>query len=206
MENDKKQNDNNINKKDFDEYYFKVWKNYEEIAMHFNDLIIRLRIQSIGGLAVIATILGIILHSRNGNGGTYNYGLSIVAVICLMLFWIAIWILDLRYYNRLLEGSVNAILELEKNKDKFLEKKKINLSINIERAFKVKFEHENGGEVEIQGNEIRKKFINGRTWFYKVVFIALWIFLLSTIFMYWRDCKQKEITYGVNQKVQKIEN
>ncbi len=123
-----------------------------------------------------------------------------------MLFWIAIWILDLRYYNRLLEGSVNAILELEKNKDKFLEKKKINLSINIERAFKVKFEHENGGEVEIQGNEIRKKFINGRTWFYKVVFIALWIFLLSTIFMYWRDCKQKEITYGVNQKVQKIEN
>ena len=57
MENETEQNEHNINNKDFDEYYFKLWKSYEEVAMHFNDLIIRLRIQSIGGLAALATVL-----------------------------------------------------------------------------------------------------------------------------------------------------
>ena len=128
MANNREQNEE---AKDFDKYYLKVWKNYEDIAMHFNDLIIRLRIQSIGGIAALATIIGIILKNTNDNNEVFNYGLAILAIICLMLFWVAIWILDLRYYNRLLEGSVNAILELEKNKEVFLEKKEINLSSNI---------------------------------------------------------------------------
>jgi len=81
--------------------------------MHFNDLIVRLRIQSIGGIAALATILGIVLKRGYDKSETFNYGLAILAITCLILFWIAIWILDLRYYNRLLEGSVNAILEIE---------------------------------------------------------------------------------------------
>lgn len=180
MPNDKKEHDDNINNKDLDEYYFKVWKSYEQVAMHFNDLIIRLRIQSIGGLAALATILGIVLKSNNGNNETFNYGLAILAIMFLTLCWIAIWMLDLRYYNRLLEGSVNAILELEKNKESFLEKKEINLSSNIERAFKVRFEHENSG-VQATRKEKRKDFINGRNWFYGIVFVALVTILLSTI-------------------------
>jgi len=32
----------------------------------------------------------------------------------LFLFWIAIWVLDFLYYNRLLLGAVDSLLELEK--------------------------------------------------------------------------------------------
>lgn len=31
----------------------------------------------------------------------------------LTAFWVAIWILDFRYYNRLLIGAVDALLKLE---------------------------------------------------------------------------------------------
>ena len=201
MANDKKQHDHNINNKDFDEYYFKLWKSYEEVAMHFNDLIIRLRIQSIGGLAALATVLGIVLKTTNGIDETFNYGLAITALIFLMLCWIAIWVLDLRYYNRLLEGSVNAILELEKNKESFFEKKEINLSTNIERAFKVRFEHEIN-DAEIKGIGRKKNFINGRKWFYGIVFFALVIVFLSTICMWRRDCNKTATAPETNHKTQ----
>lgn len=191
MTNDKKQNDTNINKKDFDEYYFKVWKSYEDVAMHFNDLIIRLRIQSIGGLAVIATILGIILHGKNGNNETFDYGCAVLAILCGI--WVAIWILDLRYYNRLLEGSVNAILELEKNKERFFKNREIKLSTDIENAFHKRFDHERQGWWE--------RTFNSRNGFYLIVFVALF---LSTIFMYWRGCKQKGAASVISQKVQNI--
>ena len=204
MENDGKVNGDN-NKKDLDDYYFKVWKSYEDVAMHFNDLIIRIRIQSLAGIAALATILGIILKSNIGQDGAFNYGLAIIAIICLMFFWIAIWILDLRYYNRLLEGSVNAILELERNKEGFLKSKHINLSSNIERAFKVKFEHESGREVEIQRQETRKPFINGRKWFYVIVFSSLVFLLICTVFCKCQQlCNQRETSYETNQKVSEL--
>jgi hypothetical protein len=133
MENDMQKNEDRLND---DDYYLKVWKHYEDVAMHFNDLIIKLRTQSIGGLAGLAAILGIFLHSQAGSNASFNCGLAVVAIICLMLLWIAVWILDMCYYNRLLEGTVNAILELEKKKDDYLKKKEINLSSNIEGAFR----------------------------------------------------------------------
>jgi Na+/melibiose symporter-like transporter len=194
----------NKNGNDFDDY-FKVWKYYEDVAMHFNDLIIRLRAQSIGGIAALATVLGIVIKSCDQTNGGFNYGLAIIAILCLMLFWVAIWVLDQRYYNRLLEGSVNAILELEKNKEQFLENKEISLSRNIEKAFKVKFEHENrNGKIEIKENESRKNFISGRNWFYGIVFGALCIVLLSTSFMCYKNCKQKKDVPKASSAVQAI--
>ena len=172
MTNDRKQNDDN-NKEDINEYYFKVWKSYEDVAMHFNELIIKLRTQSIGGIAALATILGIVLKSSYDKSETFNYGLAILAIICLIIIWISIWILDMRYYNRLLEGSVNAILELEQDKEKFLKGKEINLSSNIVRAFKVRFEHEAKGWMD--------RILNGRNGFYLIVLFALVFILLSTI-------------------------
>lgn len=37
---------------------FNVWKEYEGIAMHFNELIIRLRTHALGGVAAISAIIG----------------------------------------------------------------------------------------------------------------------------------------------------
>jgi len=118
-----------------DKYYFKLWKSYEDVAMHFNDLIIRLRIQSIGGIAALAAILGIFLNERNGDSSNpFSYCIASIALFVLMLFWVGIFFLDIFYYNRLLEGAVNAIMELEKSKDIFAKKKDIRLSTNIEMA------------------------------------------------------------------------
>jgi hypothetical protein len=38
---------------------FKVWQKYEDIAMHFNDLLIRLRTQALGAIAALTTIIGV---------------------------------------------------------------------------------------------------------------------------------------------------
>jgi hypothetical protein len=34
---------------------FEVWTKYEDIAMHFNDLLIRLRTQALGAIAALGT-------------------------------------------------------------------------------------------------------------------------------------------------------
>jgi hypothetical protein len=164
--------DNNLNGEETNEeesekYYFKLWKSYEDVAMHFNDLIIRLRIQSIGGIAALAAILGIFLNDGSGNSSnSFNYCIASVALFVLMMFWVGIFILDIFYYNRLLEGAVNAILELEQSKDEFAEKKNIRLSTNIEMAFRKRFKHEPKG---------LKMIFNGRILFYIIVLIALFV-------------------------------
>lgn len=38
-----------------------VWKKYEDVAMHFNDLIMRWRLQAIGGLAGLVTLAGFVV-------------------------------------------------------------------------------------------------------------------------------------------------
>jgi hypothetical protein len=90
-----------------------LWSNYEKIAMHFNDLLIRLRTQSLAGIAALSAVVGLFAKE----GGTGNLHLDWVvaqAIFAAMIgFWIAIWCLDIGYYNRLLSGSVNAIVKLE---------------------------------------------------------------------------------------------
>ena len=39
---------------------FELWKSYEDVAMHFNDLLIRLRIQALAALATISSIILVI--------------------------------------------------------------------------------------------------------------------------------------------------
>jgi hypothetical protein len=95
-----------------------LWEKYEDIAMHFNDLLIRLRTQSLAGIAALSAVVGI--FSKEG-GAPSNLQLDWVvaeAIFAAMIgFWIAIWCLDMVYYNRLLNGSVRAIVELEKQTD-----------------------------------------------------------------------------------------
>jgi hypothetical protein len=41
-----------------------LWEKYEDIAMHFNDLLIRLRTQSLAGVAALSALVGI--FSKDG--------------------------------------------------------------------------------------------------------------------------------------------
>ncbi|MGB7126634.1 MAG: hypothetical protein WBD42_07395 [Methylovirgula sp.] len=109
-----------------------LWEKYEDIAMHFNDLLIRLRTQALGGVAALATVAGIFAKS-NIFGVRDSWEIATIVFFGLTVFWIAIWLLDFCYYNRLLIGAVVAIIELEKESDN-PEFSRINLSTRVEEA------------------------------------------------------------------------
>jgi hypothetical protein len=90
---------------------FSVWKEYESVAMHFNDLLIRLRTQALGGVAALAALAAVMV--RGDLAPELRWTVLVCAFIVLILFWVAVWILDMRYYNRLLYGAVKALLETE---------------------------------------------------------------------------------------------
>jgi hypothetical protein len=91
---------------------FKVWNQYEAMAMHFNDLLMRLRSQSLGAAAAFATAAAVLL--KNDSAGTdVRWGPLTAVFLFLLGFWIAIWFLDFCYYNRLLLGAVAALEEVE---------------------------------------------------------------------------------------------
>ena len=114
---------------------FKVWKAYEDVAMHFNDLLIKLRIQALGGVAALAVLASIFSNVR-----AYSFkGTWTIAAACfagLVLIWLAIAALDLLYYNRLLVGSVAAIKEIETLSENETHVTHLNLSTRIEEAVK----------------------------------------------------------------------
>ncbi len=141
--------------------------------------------QRTGGLAALAAILGVVLKTSGSDKGQVCYGLASVAIGFLILCWLAVWALDIRYYNRLLEGSVNAILLLEKDARKRFGARGMILSGDIERAFRETFEHEVGEKW--QGHtavEKRKRCVlDGRKWFYWLVLVGLLFLLCSSLFM-----------------------
>lgn len=88
-----------------------LWAKYEDIAMHFNDLIMRLRTQSLAGIAAVSTLVG--LFTKEGADIQTDWLVASAIFIAMALFWIAIWCLDFHYYSRLLAGAVAALKKLE---------------------------------------------------------------------------------------------
>jgi hypothetical protein len=66
--------------------------------------------------------------------GLIGWKVIAVAFAVLIVFWIAVGLLDLLYYNRLLLGAVDAILEIESasQNEKFITS--LNLSTKIKAA------------------------------------------------------------------------
>lgn len=113
-----------------------LWAKYEDIAMHFNDLLMRLRSQSLAGVAAVSALIGI--FSKEGALDIHlEWAVAEAIFIALAAFWVAIWCLDLLYYNRLLIGAVTALKELEeKTKPRATFSGYINMSTLIEAQFK----------------------------------------------------------------------
>src|ERR1700682_4764393 len=88
-----------------------VWSKYEKIAMHFNDLLMRLRTQALGAVATLATI--IVIFARAGAEKHTNWEMISFAFVMLSMFWIAVWLIDFQYYNKLLQGAVVSLVKLE---------------------------------------------------------------------------------------------
>jgi len=137
---------------------FEVWKEYENIAMHFNELIIRLRIQALGGIATISALTG--FFSMGDTPADFRWSILGGVLFLLCLVWVAIWRLDMSYYDKLLIGSVDAIIEVERLSKKQTTIGELNMSQKIENA--------------TCGNS-KRSFCNARNGFYLIVLIALLI-------------------------------
>lgn len=151
---------------------FEVWDKYENIAMHFNDLLIKLRTQAIGGVAAIATIVAVI--SKDSTGSTFNWAMMAGVFFFLIIFWVAVWILDFKYYNRLLLGTVDALLEIEELSKTSIHVKVLSLSHKIEGAV--------AGVGSKKDNELHKQLSFGRKWFYGIVFFGLLVGLIFSTY------------------------
>jgi hypothetical protein len=84
-----------------------LWAKYEDIAMHFNDLILKLRTAALGGVAVLATLVSIFGKSDPGHFGI-TWEIAFLVFIALILFWLAIWVLDFAYYNLAKSAETNS--------------------------------------------------------------------------------------------------
>ncbi|MCF6156540.1 MAG: hypothetical protein E3K36_15150 [Candidatus Brocadia sp.] len=151
---------------------FEVWDRYENIAKHFNDLLIKLRTQALGGVAAITSI-GAIL-SKNGGESGFNWAIMAGVFFFLNVFWVAVWILDFKYYNQLLRGSVDALLDLEKLTQTKTHVKELDLSTKIEDAV--------AGKRTKTGEKPYRKLFCGIMWFYFVVLGGLLIGLALSIY------------------------
>jgi hypothetical protein len=141
---------------------FEVWKEYERVAMHFNELLIRLRTQSVAAVATVVTLAGVLLK---GDSISYELRWGTLAVVSLVLcaLWIAVWILDFTYYNRLLLGAVHTLREIEKASTKANVLHEITLSTSIEARV---------GTWRRPSDEDWHKAV-GRWTFYLIVFVVL---------------------------------
>lgn len=113
------------------EKFFKLWCEYEKVAMHFNDLIIKLRTQALAGVAATAAILVGFLSRTSGQAGI-AWGILAAGFGFLLALWCALWVLDFSYYYRLLRGAVAAIVELEGKSSSYGDGPEINLSRKVE--------------------------------------------------------------------------
>lgn len=138
---------------------FEVWKEYERIAMHFNELIIQLRVRALGGIAAISALVGFL--SKGDTPEDFRWGIFAAVFGVLVVVWIAIIFLDIFYYDRLLNGAVSAIFYIEEESKTKTKIKMLNLSHLIEESVRGKTE------------KIKEGIFSGRRWFYGLVLAAL---------------------------------
>ena len=111
---------------------FKKWIFYQETARHFNELIIDLRTKSLT-VVVSLSAASLIISQKLIVQFISNFIIS-CAIFVIYLFWKCIYIIDIYYYQNLLIGTVQTILESEES-----DKLGLNLSRNISKSTSEKF-------------------------------------------------------------------
>jgi heme exporter protein CcmD len=89
-----------------------LWYHYEEVAMHFNQLIIEYRLRLMGGVGAVGAVSSYLIGGTVKDPMRRNWLRALVSSGLLVLF-VAAACLDLFYYNALLEGAVDALLDFE---------------------------------------------------------------------------------------------
>jgi hypothetical protein len=144
-----------------------VWKEYEEIAKHFNDLISRLRFQALAGVAGLSASIGLLADRLAGEGQTRE-DIAWVAFGVLTVLWFALFVLDFLYYNRLLLGAVAEIMEVERESQHATTISQLRLSTTVRDIVEAPLK-----------DWTWRKTLRGPLAFYGIVFLLL-VFLTLT--------------------------
>ncbi len=145
-----------------------VWRHYEDVAMHFNGLLMHLRSQALGAVSVIITGAGLFVgHTQaatqtGGSGSLVSWPIAAAISALLLVAWVTLWVMDVCYYSKLLRGAINALVGIEKESDG-----RLRLSTEIENMF--------GASVARQSLNWPIKF------FYVPISIALSLFTIVSI-------------------------
>lgn len=171
---------------------FEVWKEYEQIVMHFNELLMQLRMRALGGVAAISALVGIL--SKGDTSSDFRWGIVSAVLSVLSLVWIAIWIIDVKYYTRLLLGSVRAVLEVEEISHRAKTVSSLLMSHRIKETVEGNFS-------KLDKNPFWRDAV---WWFYTLVFVAL---LAGTYFSLTQHCTNATATslaysHGICRAVQ----
>ena len=97
---------------EIDQKVIDLWWHYEEIAMHFNQLIIQYRLQLMGGAGAIGALASYFIGSHVPKSERRHVIRAYVATVIFVLL-LAAAILDVFYYNELLLGAVDALKSFE---------------------------------------------------------------------------------------------
>lgn len=139
--------------------HFELWSKYEDIAMHFNQLLITLRTQALGGVALaVSAVVGFLAYKREeGQKESANWGAVSCVAGALTAFWFALSILDLGYYAKLLDGAVQGILIAEQQSTRFGPEKTILLSNQINSAVSKTHKRRDYDSIRTQAVEALKR-------------------------------------------------
>lgn len=143
-----------------------LWRKYEDIAMHFNDLIVKIRIQALGGVAAVTTIVSLVV--KEAQPLSFRWGLLTLLFIFLMISWVAIWVLDFTYYHRLLRGAVKELIRLEEASKRSTTIDSIAFSTTVREAVQ---QNERIGSNE--STCCKDYHLSGRHGFYILIFLGL---------------------------------
>lgn len=95
----------------------RTWEKAEDVAIHFNEMILNFRLKAIGALTLAAGLVGTVLLNKGDKASeavpSINYFSFALGMWFLAVVWAAIMCLDLFYYHRLLLGAVADALRIE---------------------------------------------------------------------------------------------
>jgi hypothetical protein len=109
------------------------WYKYEQVAMHFNDLLMRFRTQALGGLAAVGTLAAVLVGAKGIAASYLPWFFGVLTGL-----WVAAWALDAGYYSLLLKGAVSAIKAFEASTT-FEGEQRIGLSTAIDKVTTAKW-------------------------------------------------------------------
>jgi hypothetical protein len=95
--------------------WVELWAKGEDVAMHFNQLIMTFRLRALAALGVAGGVVGtVLLNEKSAQYTRFNYVAFAFAMFFIAVLWLAVAAIDILYYHRLLVGAVEDLLRLEK--------------------------------------------------------------------------------------------